>query len=604
MSILGGNKLLVSAVSTWNNKGIKQAEKSVSGFHKSLVGLGKTLGLTFSAAALISFGKASVDAFATNEKQVAILTNSMKNLGQTYAAASTVRFIDQLALASGVTKEQLIPAFQQLDISIGDAVKSQAMLKLAMDVSAGTGKDLGLVTTALSKGYMGNTTALTRLGAGLSKALLKTGDMEKITAQLSQTFQGSAEVAANSFSGTMNRLSISVDEAKIKIGKELVDAFILLAGQGGIGGAQSSIDIFSTKIANAIKEVAHLTDAMKKLLSINHAVVSAIAAIGIALQIAVPELRAAGLAIEVAVVGFESIKKAFDWLSGAGAKLGSGKPYNPSIDKAAQVAAMAEQNRQAKINKAKLDTANKILANDKKAAALKIALSKGQAVFDIDKIQVIAALMRTNDEESKRRLLLMQALQGDDADLIMQRLKELAMFSSNEDLRKLAGLKALTAEQLAALNTTLANELDTIAAVRKAQQEADDEKQKALEKYLATLGGMKLMATSQAVIALPGGGGFFGGNSGGGFTPPTNIPSNQPGTSSPWMGPNDYPATAAELAAMQFGSGGSTVIAPTVLPVILTDTQGFSSAIQQQLQILTRDGMPTAGNSGLINQFL
>ena len=117
---------------------------------------------------------------------------------------------------------------------------------------------------------------------------------------------------------------------------------------------------------------------------------------------------------------------------------------------------------------------------------------------------------------------------------------------------------------------------------------------------------MKLTATSpanQAVIKTPNGGYFFGGNSGGGFTPPTDIKSNMPGTDSGSY--FDYSAmTGADLAAARFGSGGSTVIAPTVLPVILTDTQGFASAIQQQLQILTRDGMPTVGNSGLINQFL
>ena len=63
-------------------------------------------------------------------------------------------------------------------------------------------------------------------------------------------------------------------------------------------------------------------------------------------------------------------------------------------------------------------------------------------------------------------------------------------------------------------------------------------------------------------------------------------------------------ATGADLAAQQFGSGGTTIIAPTVLPVVLTDGAGFQSAIQQQLQILARDGKSTAATSGLLNQFL
>jgi len=129
---------------------INKAHSDVANLTAGLKRLAGAFGLAFGVTAIARFGKASVQAFATNQKQVALLTNTLKNLGQEFAALSTNKFIDSLALSSGRTKEELIPAFQGLFIATGDAVKAQSALKLAMDVSSGTGKDLQAVQVALS----------------------------------------------------------------------------------------------------------------------------------------------------------------------------------------------------------------------------------------------------------------------------------------------------------------------------------------------------------------------------------------------------------------------------------------------------------------------
>jgi hypothetical protein len=87
-----------------------------------------------------------------------------------------------------------------------------------MDVSAGTGKSLDSVVQALGKAYDGNTTGLSRLGAGLDKATLATGDMRLITQQLSSTFTGQAETAANTYQGQLNRLSVGFSELQESFG--------------------------------------------------------------------------------------------------------------------------------------------------------------------------------------------------------------------------------------------------------------------------------------------------------------------------------------------------------------------------------------------------
>ena len=231
---------------------VKKAQTDLQKLGVAAKKMGAIFGVVFAAREIINFGKESVKAFATNEKQVALLGNTMKNLGQEFAAADVNKFIDSLALASGRTKEELIPAFQGLFIATGDAAKAQSALKLAMDVSAGTGRDLDTVQKALSKGYLGNTTSLTRLGAGLDKATLATKNMDLISAVLAKNFNGDSAVAAQSFQGQLDRLNVTMTEAKVIIGTDLVQAFKELSGNNGIGSSQSAILSFANGIGSAI----------------------------------------------------------------------------------------------------------------------------------------------------------------------------------------------------------------------------------------------------------------------------------------------------------------------------------------------------------------
>lgn len=127
-----------------------------------------------------------------------------------------------------------------------------------MDISAGTGKDLSAVSMALAKGYSGQTTALSRLGAGLDKALLKSGDMEAITAQLSKLFQGQALVAAKTYAGQMAILGVSAQEASEKIGGELINSLITLGGQDGVRTLAVQFENTATAIAEVIAGITDL----------------------------------------------------------------------------------------------------------------------------------------------------------------------------------------------------------------------------------------------------------------------------------------------------------------------------------------------------------
>jgi hypothetical protein len=242
------------------NKAFKQAETASAKLEKSVAKLGKQLIGVFAVSKIYAFGKASVKAFAEDEKAARSLSLALANTGNAFADIQVESFISDLQRTTGVLDDQLRPAFRTLITATGDVKKSQDALALALDISAGTGKDLGSVTAALAKGFSGQTTALSRLGAGLSKATLKTGNMDDIVAELSKKFSGQALAAAEGYAGQMDRLAVATNNAKEIIGKDLLDSLALVSGPGGITKTTGQIEDLATAIGDTVYGLAVLID--------------------------------------------------------------------------------------------------------------------------------------------------------------------------------------------------------------------------------------------------------------------------------------------------------------------------------------------------------
>lgn len=233
------------------------ATGAFGGFANSLKGFGAglvaSIGFTEIIGALTSMGQAAMD----DEVKMASLAKTLDNVGQGFRSTDVEQFIGQMQLASGVADNDLRVAFQKLVTVTGDVQRSQEALRLAMDISAGTGKDLDAVSAALAKAYGGQTTALQRLGVGLDAALLKSKDMGAITDALSSKFSGQAAVAAETYQGQMNRLTQAVGEAQEAIGYALLRAMDDMIGKmGGTGGLQQSIIQAGDSIADMIDNIS------------------------------------------------------------------------------------------------------------------------------------------------------------------------------------------------------------------------------------------------------------------------------------------------------------------------------------------------------------
>jgi len=521
---------------------LTQAQKDMNHLRESVLKLGKAFVGVFAAREILNFAKASVQAFAANQKQVALLTNTLKNLGLGFDALNVNSFIDHLALASGRTKEELIPAFQGLVVATGSVSKAQDALKVAMDVSAATGKELSVVQIAMSKGFLGNTTALTRLGAGLDKATLKTGDMNLIMAKLSATFSGSAAVAADTFQGKLDKMNVAITEAKVNIGTGLVDAFTQLAGSGNIDKANEKVTTFSKTIGDLIATLAGARQGIfANMIDFKFGIIPVIKP-GLVLDKypaqQSPGARAAAVAAEL---------------------------------KAAQIKLKAEQ------------ATAKALADQKKAVADKLALERSSlslklagSTADMQNIEIQAALQRGQTEQVNNVLLLQRAL-----------------INGNADEASILAQKVLTANGLVMdVNgniTALAGAKDPFKDWPTAAQSAIDQLKK-VNDYLATIKDKTITITVNTVTTSTGSTTSIGGGGAKGGTP---GPSNPIDPQSPTPVIIIPPSSSIPNGGSDLGAGNSGGFSSVVAKAM-----GYTDANPTDAVSLSEYNKEKYGNAG------
>jgi hypothetical protein len=435
------NVVIDIAAEYTGNKAFKQAETATQKLEKSVAKLGKQLAGVFAASKLYAFSKNAVKAFAADEKAARSLALALANTGNAFAAIEVEKFIGDLQRATGVLDDDLRPAFRALLTATGDVKKSQDALALALDISAGTGKDLGAVSAALSRGFLGQTTALSRLGAGLDKATLKTGDMDVILGQLTEKFRGQALAAAEGYSGAIAKLTVASNNAKEIIGKDLLDAMQMIAGKDGIGGATTAMESFATQIGNAIYGIGVLTKAIKSLPGAGF----------------IGDVLNAGT--QISGLGLLSRLGASSKARSAGTPAQS-PGQRKAIDKA-NADALRLQKTKNTLSKIDNDNTTRKLT----LTADQLALLELEKKFDVERVGLYAALNQSADNETKMRLLSLIAIKDQNealAGMIKKANETGDAFSSlieaiRASIRAMLDKVAAEISQLNTLTTTGAN---------------------------------------------------------------------------------------------------------------------------------------------------
>jgi hypothetical protein len=448
-------------------KAFKQADTATQKLTSGVKKLAGAIGLAYGTSAVIAFGKASVKAAAADQKAQQQLALALKNVGLERDAAGAEGYIQRLQSEFGIVDDLLRPAYQSLAIATRDTAESQRLLNLSLDISAATGKDLGSVTAALSKAYLGNNTALTRLGVGISKADLKTKSFYDITTDLANTFKGSARAAASTFQGSMDKLAVASANVQEIIGTGLIDALTGLGDNNSIANLASSMEATAEYTADVIRGIGVLADKLKSLPGFSNLNVGMIPILGSYLQ----GLRALGQSNQIKPAPFSTPMT----ISGQSSK--------------------SSASAQSKLAKETL-----------KVGKENLKLAKARAIFDLQKIQIEAALKGKISEEDRIRLLLMKAIEDENISQIEKYTKMLDEAQKNTEklVSTLAGIKPLddifknfnfmsVKEQLASLTTYFNNFAGSAASAFNALNQQQQ----------AALGGFKpfVGASIQSVAA-------------------------------------------------------------------------------------------------------
>ena len=222
--------IIARIITQYSAKGSKQAQKDITKLGKDFDKFAKRSVKAFGVAAAASAAfatKVGVDAVRAamdDQKSQALLASTLRNtVGATDAAiASTEQYITALQKEVSVADDELRPALATLARATGDVASAQALLGTALNISAGTGKDLQSVSLALSKAVNGNLGALTRLGIPLDANIIKTKNLNKALEIINGTFKDQADIRAKTLEFRLIGLQIAYGEILETLGYALL----------------------------------------------------------------------------------------------------------------------------------------------------------------------------------------------------------------------------------------------------------------------------------------------------------------------------------------------------------------------------------------------
>jgi hypothetical protein len=385
-------------------KAFKDADNAALRLDKTVKQLGKTLGITLGASAMAAYGKAAVKAFAEDEAAARRLSSAVDNLGLSFSKVQVADFISGLEQSAAISDDILRPSFQSLLNITGSLTKSQELLSNAIQISRASGVDLATVTTDLGKGYVGITRGLIKYNTGLTRAELQTKSFNEILGIMLAKSAGAAQDYLTTTSFKLDTLRVSSERAKESIGEGLVNAFAVLGGGSQASDAAKTID----NIAKGINAIT--------------------------------------MATAQAVNGLRMLYKGLDFLTSFGGLTGSDGALVRRFDQAptvssgrsaspagtalrtrqqrdAEAAAAKRAKEVAALTKKQVASTKALTAEQKRQNALK----KAGTIFDLDQIQIIAALKGNISKDDRRRLELQLALATENVDEVQRLSKELAV---------------------------------------------------------------------------------------------------------------------------------------------------------------------------------
>ena len=379
-------------------KAFKEADTSAQKLNNTVKTLAKTLGAAYGTRAVINYGKAAVKAFSEDQAAAQRLSTAVDNLGLSMSKTKVADFIANLEKTASIADDVLRPAFQALLTTTGSLTQSQKLLNNAIQISRASGIELSTVAQDLANGYVGITRGLKKYNTGLTQAELKTKSFNDILGIMLARSAGAAQAYLETTAYKLDALTLAGNNAKETIGAGLVDAFAKIGGGSSTADAVKAIDSIAKGINKITTATGFAIGAIVKLYKGLDFLTSFGGRTG-----ANGSIADYATTVEKRIAQFKNPRSASP--AGTYARTKQQRDAEAAAAKRAKELA-GLQSKQVKASKA-------LTAEQKKQAALK----KAGNVFDLEQIQLVAALKGKLSADERLRAEAQLALLNGNVDL-------------------------------------------------------------------------------------------------------------------------------------------------------------------------------------------
>ena len=277
--------------------------------------VGGAIAGVLAAAEVIKFLNESAQAAVTSGKSFNLMALQMKNsTGATHEQSKAIDGqLEKMSLATGTLMPSLRDNFSKLVRVTNDSAQALKLESLAQNISAATGKDLGVVSIALARAHEGNWMAINKLMPGVKEATDKFGYLEKAT-------RGAAEEAAKSdpyarMQAAMEAIQVSIGQAFLPVLQSLADALANIAPKVT---EMMNAFVASPQFQSFIDALPGVVDFMGQLADQIFPVLADLGGIvGSAFDIISGDVKSMGDNSGSVVTLFTTIRGFFDWLNQA-----------------------------------------------------------------------------------------------------------------------------------------------------------------------------------------------------------------------------------------------------------------------------------------------
>lgn len=216
--------------------GLKKAKGGAGELISSLKSVGGAIGVAFSAAAIVNFGKAALEVTGKFQTMAAVLKNT---LGSESAAQAALVRIQELAAKTPFSVEQLTASFIKL-ANQGFQPTNAQIIRLG-DLAASTGKDFNMLAEAIIDAQVGEFERLKEFGIRAKKE----GD------QVTFTFKG-VETTVRNTSSAIRDYIVSLGDVAGVTGAMKAQSDTL---EGAVSNLGDAWDMFLNSIGNNLAPI-------------------------------------------------------------------------------------------------------------------------------------------------------------------------------------------------------------------------------------------------------------------------------------------------------------------------------------------------------------